>query len=357
MSGKSQQDAQEWFIIIVDKLHEAVTNPLVTSANSHSFSSNSVNGVDPKDPEMKNSKAKHCWCFFHKVFYGRFYSDITCETCHKVTTTEEEFSSMSLDFKKQAKRKKKEANSSSKKDADTKDSKESKSKKDAAAASAASTPSTTPNLHECLKSYTAPELLNSDNYTCPSCKTPRNATKRLRVRKLPAILCVHVKRFGMKKIGGVTSAIAEKYEGKLDFPLVLDMGPYTTASLPQANGTASKVNGARASTSAGEPKKYIYDLDCVVVHQGEHSHTGHYYAYCRKGTRWYRFDDEIVSATTTEDVLRQEAYLLFYGLRDLQGPGDERVGELGRESGNGSGNGDGPKAAGDEKKEKEKDKE
>jgi hypothetical protein len=106
----------------------------------------------------------------------------------------------------------------------------------------------------------------------------------------------------------------------------------------------------------------MYDLDCVVVHQGEHSHTGHYFAFCRvggvmaglnldvgaknggggvpngnananangngsgsvgygalPGGKWFRFDDEIVSATTTEDVLRQEAYLLFYGLRDIGG--------------------------------------
>lgn len=330
MSGKSQQDAQEWFMIIVDKLHEAVTNPLVTSANSHSFSSNSVNGVDPKDPEMKNAKAKHCWCFFHKVFYGRFYSDITCETCHKVTTTEEEFSSMSLDFKKQAKRKKKEANI--KKEADGKDTLSSKAdSKSKNAQNQASVPAA-PNLHDCLKSYTAPEALAADNYTCPSCKTPRAATKRLRVRKLPAILCVHVKRFGMKKIGGVMSNIAEKYEGKLDFPLTLDMGPYTTASLlHQTNGTKSskQANGTSGANGVIDAsRKYIYDLDCVVVHQGEHSHTGHYYAYCRKGTKWYRFDDEIVSATTTEDVLRQEAYLLFYGLRELKGP-DAGVEETG----------------------------
>lgn len=118
----------------------------------------------------------------------------------------------------------------------------------------------------------------------------------------------------MKQLGTGTF-IPEKYEGKLDFPLHLDMAPWSTR--PPQPGSAS-TNG---STSGGKDKKprdnYMYDLDCVVVHQGEHAQNGHYFAFCRQDNKWFRFDDEIVSATTTEDVMRQEAYLLFYSLRSL----------------------------------------
>jgi ubiquitin carboxyl-terminal hydrolase 22/27/51 len=245
MSGKQQQDAQEWFILIVDKLHEAVS-------------------------QHQNSK-KQCDCFFHKVFFGRLNSEVTCDKCHTTSTTEDEYSSISLDFKKQAKKKKK---------------------------ASSDVKTAVPNVHECLRSYTAAESLTSEQYKCRSCDAPRSASKRVSVRKLPAILCIHVKRFGMKIAG--TSFVQEKYEGKIDFPLVLDMAPYT-----------------KHPDTAAAGDQFVYDLECVVVHQGENVHNGHYFAFCRQDKKWFRFDDEIVSATTTEDVLRQEAYLCFYSLRSL----------------------------------------
>lgn len=79
MQGKQQQDAQEWFILIVDKLHEAVA----------------TNG-DSNAP---------CECFFHKVFFGRLHSEVTCDKCKTVSITRDEYSSISLDFKKQVKKK------------------------------------------------------------------------------------------------------------------------------------------------------------------------------------------------------------------------------------------------------------
>jgi ubiquitin carboxyl-terminal hydrolase 22/27/51 len=248
MQGKQQQDAQEWFILIVEKLHEAITS---------------------------NADSRYrCNCFFHKVFFGRHNSEVTCDKCHATSVTEEEYSSISLDFKKQVKKKKK---------------------------ALPDIKTAIPNVHECLRTYTAPEPLSPDQYKCRSCDAPRAATKRVRIRKLPAILCVHVKRFGMKYITP-NNAVQEKHPGKIDFPLVLDMSPYTT--IPKA-------------TEEKEPGKFVYDLECVVVHQGENVHNGHYFAFCRQDGKWFRFDDEIVSATTTEDVMRQEAYLLFYSLRAI----------------------------------------
>jgi ubiquitin carboxyl-terminal hydrolase 22/27/51 len=102
----------------------------------------------------------------------------------------------------------------------------------------------------------------------------------------------------MKTAG--SSLVQEKYDGKIDFPLILNMMPYVT------------------HVSTGMKKDaLVYDLDCVVVHQGDNVHNGHYFAFCRIDRKWFRFDDEIVSATTIEEVLRQEAYLLFYSLRNL----------------------------------------
>ena len=246
MAGRGQQDAQEWFMMIVDKLHESI-KPIV-------------------------DKKGRCHCFFHKVFFGRMRSDVTCDSCDFVSRMHEPFSSISLDFKKQVKKKKKSLPPEVK--------------------------TAVPNVMECLKSYTTPESLPAEDYKCQACGAASSASKRLRIRKLPAILCIHVKRFGMKMVNG--DYIEEKYGGKIDFPQVLNMSPYTTPS------------------GKKDPRTFTYDLECVVVHQGEHIQNGHYFAFCKQDERWYRFDDEIVTATTTEDVLRQEAYLLFYSLRAIK---------------------------------------
>jgi len=286
MSGKGQQDAQEWFMCIIDRLHEAVAQ---YSTPEKTNSTNVANGIPAID--------KQCVCFFHKVFYGRYNSQITCDTCHTVSSREDEFSSISLDFKKQVKKKKKAAKDAA---------------KDAGGSDKEALKIAVPNLHECLRGYTAPEPLSPEQYNCQECKSRRSASKQTRIRKLPAILCVHVKRFGMKQLGtGVF--VPEKYEGKIEFSLHLDMAPYTT----RPPGTASNGTAPLEGTPV-DREKYQYDLDCVVVHQGEHAQNGHYFAFCRQDNKWFRFDDEIVSATTTEDVMRQEAYLLFYSLRSLE---------------------------------------
>lgn len=305
MSGKGQQDAQEWFTLIIEKLHDSAVN--VTQSASFKAS---------RQP---------CSCFFHKIFYGRFSSTVKCDVCHNPTVTESEFSSIDLDFQKQKKRKKKlmkEATTTT--TAGGVKSEVNGTKK--ASSSVAATLPPGPTLTECLSSYTAPEPLSqeSQQIDCRTCGRKTNAHKSLRLDKLPIILTMHVKRFGMKKPSGSAAngtngtssvlGVPEKYEGKLDFPLSIDMGPYTTEF------AASKTTCADAFTGKAS---YVYDLDAVVVHQGEHAHTGHYFAFVRvaagegKEMRWFRFDDEIVTATTIEDVLRQEAYLLFYGARDV----------------------------------------
>jgi ubiquitin carboxyl-terminal hydrolase 22/27/51 len=230
--------------------------------------------VDKLHETIKPSldKKGQCRCFFHKVFFGKLSSEVTCDTCSTVSSTQEPYSSISLDFKKQVKKRKKSALPDIK--------------------------TAVPNILECLKSYTTPEILSPDAYNCHGCGVPRSASKRLRIKKLPAILCVHVKRFGMKIINNI--AMEEKYMGKIDYPLQLNMAPFTT------------------NPDAKDKEKFTYDLETVVVHQGEHIQNGHYFAFCRQGGKWFRFDDEIVSATTTEDVLRQEAYLLFYSLRSMR---------------------------------------
>lgn len=234
-------------MMLVDKLHESIAPSLPSTAR--------------------------CQCFFHKAFFGRLRSEVTCDGCGTVSRTHDPFSAISLDFQKQVKRKKKTL--------------------------VKVTDSVIPDLHSALQSYTSSEILPAEEYTCRGCGVPKSASKQLRIRKLPAILCIQVKRFGVRMAGG--SYIEEKHEGKIDFPVTIDMAPYT----------------ARTKSKSRKSIQMMYDLESVIVHHGQQIQNGHYLAFCRQDDRWFKFDDEIVSVSTTDEVLRQEAYLLFYSLRCL----------------------------------------
>lgn len=98
-----------------------------------------------------------------------------------------------------------------------------------------------------------------------------------------------------------TSSETRKMQGKIDFPLEINMQPYTVAS---------NSHKARGDT-------FIYDLASAVVHDGAGLNEGHYIAYIRQGDRWCLFNDDKVTLVSEGDVLNADAYLLFYTLRSL----------------------------------------
>lgn len=63
-----------------------------------------------------------------------------------------------------------------------------------------------------------------------------------------------------------TSASSEKVDGHIDFPLTVNMLPYTV----------------KKDNQPVDMSKYIYELSTVIVHQGTMD-TGHYFAYTRLG--------------------------------------------------------------------------
>ncbi|KAJ5777665.1 hypothetical protein N7520_000911 [Penicillium odoratum] len=244
MAGYRQQDAHEYFQFLVNSLHAAT-------------------------PGHSESHGKKCRCFFHRTFYGELQSSVMCHKCGKTTQTLDPMADLSLDVQLQTKKRK-------------------------LASRASSTPAT---LTGCLDNFTAIEDLSADaSYHCEKCgNTPQRASKRLQIRKLPSILCMHLKRYEHK------SASSEKMHGHIDFPLTLNMLPYTV-----------KKDKERVDTS-----RYIYDLSTVVVHQGS-MESGHYYAYTRvAGDKWVLMDDNKVTVASVAEVLRQDAYLLFYGIRTI----------------------------------------
>ncbi|EEH09172.1 ubiquitin carboxyl-terminal hydrolase [Histoplasma capsulatum G186AR] len=245
LSGYQQQDAHEFYQFLVDKLH--------AGAHDHVEDHN-----------------KTCHCFFHNAFYGKLRSSVTCDKCGNVTQTEDQMIDLSLDVQVQ--------------------------KKKRALGGGESTAA--PTLDGCLQSFTSPEKLMADAYNCSGCgSTQQKATKQLRIRKLPVILCMQLKRFEH------TLSVSEKVEGKIDFPLSINMLPYTTRAHYKNEGGHSN---------------FLYDLSSAVVHKGKLD-AGHYYVYCRQGEQWYLFNDDQVTVVNEAEVLAADAYLLFYTLHALSG--------------------------------------
>jgi ubiquitin carboxyl-terminal hydrolase 34 len=104
---------------------------------------------------------------------------------------------------------------------------------------------------------------------------------------------------------------------RLEFPLVLDMEPYTTEGLARKEAEAA---GLAPPEPLHAPGYYEYELAGVVVHTGS-TDCGHYYSYIKErcaqngGERkWYEFNDTNVTPFSP-DRLDDET---FGGIEEYQ---------------------------------------
>lgn len=61
----------------------------------------------------------------------------------------------------------------------------------------------------------------------------------------------------------------------------------------------------------------MYELVAVISHEGS-VNQGHYTSMCKiPGGQWFRFNDSMIVSISEEEALRQQAYLLFYVIRQI----------------------------------------
>jgi ubiquitin carboxyl-terminal hydrolase 22/27/51 len=100
---------------------------------------------------------------------------------------------------------------------------------------------------------------------------------------------------------GATPSQPNKITMMIQFPLDLDLYPYSTTGLESSIPTKQNSN-------------YMYTLYSVIVHHGT-LNSGHYTCYIRKSgvvDQWFRFNDHIVTAVDWDEVRVCQAYMLFY---------------------------------------------
>ncbi|XP_005100745.1 ubiquitin carboxyl-terminal hydrolase 3 [Aplysia californica] len=157
-------------------------------------------------------------------------------------------------------------------------------------------------LSDCLSSFTdVEELEDSELYMCNNCKKRQRSTKKFWIRRLPNVLCLHLKRFRWSMFCRL------KVETFVEFPIQgLDMNTYVLNNLHETRGSFCGSN--------------LYDLAAVIVHHGSGAGSGHYTAYATYEGQWYHFNDSTVTACEVETVMRCKAYIMFYVRREIRLP-------------------------------------
>ncbi|KAF9914932.1 hypothetical protein BX616_007272 [Lobosporangium transversale] len=125
-------------------------------------------------------------------------------------------------------------------------------------------------LLDCLEEFIEPEeLLGADQYSCSTCGSLQDATRRVRIDKLPPVLNVQLMRF----VYDSATWTKKKSKDTIRFPETIDF-----------------------SELLGTKENAIYNLTAVLVHSGPSAHSGHFLAHVlnKESNKWFVLNDEEV---------------------------------------------------------------
>lgn len=191
----------------------------------------------------------------HDIFEGLLTSETKCLTCETASQRDETFLDLSIDLEEHS------------------------------------------SVTSCLRKFSAEEMLCERNkFHCDHCGGLQEAEKRMKVKKLPKILTLHLKRFKYTE----DYSRLQKLFHRVVYPYHLRM--FNTAD------------------EAEDPDR-LYELYAVVVHIGGNAYHGHYVSIIKTKDRgWVLFDDEMVEPVDKHFVRNffgdkpgmATAYVLFY---------------------------------------------
>ncbi|KAK3329298.1 hypothetical protein B0H66DRAFT_596892 [Apodospora peruviana] len=191
----------------------------------------------------------------HDIFEGVLTSETKCLTCETASQRDETFLDLSIDLEEHS------------------------------------------SVTSCLQKFSAEEMLCERNkFHCDHCGGLQEAEKRMKIKKLPKVLALHLKRF---KYTEDYSRLSKLFH-RVVYPYHLRM--FNT-------------------TDDAEDPDRMYELYAVVVHIGGNAYHGHYVSVIKTKDRgWLLFDDEMVEPVDKHFVRnffgdrpgQACAYVLFY---------------------------------------------
>ena len=220
-------------------------------------------------------------------------------------------------------------------------------------------------ISDCLQFFSREERLDEKNqWQCPNCKNLQQAIKKMEIYQSPPILILQLKRFKTRK-GGQKGKINDLVK----FPVLaeLDLSNFViNHEYPERSAgdggkrevesqeamvilnrygrlfssnrnifhrvlpkklddnddllfeedeivTISTDNTLNREKPKLEAEPLLYELIGVIEHRGGMG-GGHYTAKCKNEItkKWYNFDDEHVTEETEQNILSNNAYILFY---------------------------------------------
>lgn len=191
----------------------------------------------------------------HDIFEGVLTSETKCLTCETASQRDETFLDLSIDLEEYS------------------------------------------SVTSCLRKFSAEEMLCERNkFHCDRCGGLQEAEKRMKIKRLPKVLALHLKRFKYTE----DYSRLQKLFHRVVYPYHLRM--------------------FNTTDDADDPDR-LYELYAVVVHIGGNAYHGHYVSVIKTADRgWLLFDDEMVEPVDKHFVRNffgekpgmACAYVLFY---------------------------------------------
>lgn len=250
------QDAHEFLNLLLNQVLE----------NVEDFSKARVQDVDDSEPNGltvnsgavlpdRTSTISNGTGWVHELFEGTLTSETRCLTCENTSQRDEAFLDLSVDLDQHS------------------------------------------SVTSCLRKFSEEEMLCERNkFHCDNCGGLQEAEKRMKIKRLPRILALHLKRFKYTE----DLQRLQKLFHRVVYPYYLRL--FNT-------------------TDDAEDPDRLYELYAVVVHIGGGPYHGHYVSIIKTQDRgWLLFDDEMVEPVDKAYVRRffggendlACAYVLFY---------------------------------------------
>lgn len=164
------------------------------------------------------------------------------------------------------------------------------------------------HILESLDLYVVGDMLEGDNkYFCGTCSKKVDALKRCCIKTLPNTLIVHAKRFEFD----LEAMKRTKLNESLEFPMRLNMEPYTKEGLARIEREKQQEGGAPTEEVPPlHPADYYeYELAGILVHAGT-ADSGHYYSFVKEreplngssSLQWIYFNDTLVEPFNTDEI-------------------------------------------------------